>query len=84
MDTLNDSQHTDTCINETAETDFNSTLLDDATLFSSHAVNTLFDFEDNGQATHHNTKNNNSFNDTTNNTHFFLSESTTQTNCEFD
>ena len=34
-------------MNETTETDFNSTLLDDVTLFSSHKVNTLIGLEDN-------------------------------------
>ena len=34
-------------INETAETDINSTLLDDETLFSSHAVNTVIDLKEN-------------------------------------
>ena len=47
MNTTGHSQPTDTCIKETTETDFNYTLLDDGTLFSSHTVNTLIDFEDN-------------------------------------
>ena len=34
-------------MNETTETDFSSTLLDDGTLFSSHAVNTIVDLEEN-------------------------------------
>ena len=49
MDTINHSQQTESRINETTETDFNSTLLDDGTLFSSHTVNTLIDLEDNDQ-----------------------------------
>ena len=68
MDTIIHSQPTDTCINETAETDFNSTLLDDGTLFSSHTANTLIDLDDNGQNNNHNNNNNNVTNDTTNNT----------------
>ena len=55
------------CINETTETDFNSTLLEDGTLFSSHTVNTLIDIEKDGQTKNHNNKNNNVANDTSNN-----------------
>ena len=36
-------------MNETTETEFNSTRLDDETLFSSHSVNTLIDLEDKDQ-----------------------------------
>ena len=49
MDTIIHSQPSESRINETTETDFNSTLLDDGTLFSSHTVNTLIDLEDNDQ-----------------------------------
>ena len=79
MDNIMHSQPKDTCFNETAETDFNSILLDDGTLFSSHTVNTLIDFDDNGQANHHNNKNNNLFNDTTNNTNFYQNHQHRQT-----
>ena len=61
METIVHSQQTDTHINETTETDFNSTLLDDGTLFSSHAVNTLIDLESND----HQTINNNNITQTT-------------------
>ena len=47
MDTIVHNQRTDNRRNETTETDFNSTLLDDGTLFSSHAVNTIIDLEEN-------------------------------------
>ena len=46
MNNIGHSQTTDTCINKTTETDFNSTLLDDGTLFSINTVNILNDFED--------------------------------------
>ena len=39
MDTKFHSQQSENRMNETTETDFNSTLLDDGTLFSSHTVN---------------------------------------------
>ena len=70
IDTITNSQPIDTCINETTETDFSSTLLDDRTFFSSHIVNTLIDFDDNSENNNHNkNKNNNSVaNDTTDNT----------------
>ena len=66
MDTINHSQQTYTHINKTAETYFNSTLLDDGTIFSSNTVNTLIDLESNDQNNNHNI---NVTNDTTNNTH---------------
>ena len=69
MDTIINS-HPDTHLNETTETDFNSTLLDDGTLFSSHAVNTIIDLESNDQNNEHN-NNNNVTNNTTDNTHFY-------------
>ena len=70
MDTIDHSQTTDNCINETTETDFNSTLLDDGTLFSSDAVNTLNELEGNGQKNYQANDNNHVNNDTTNNTKF--------------
>ena len=54
-------------MNETTETDFNSTLLDDGTLFSSNTVNTLIDLEDNNPNNNaNNNHNNNNFYPTTN------------------
>ena len=70
MDTIIHSQQTDTRINETTETDFNSNLLADGTLFSSHMVNTLIDLEGNDQSNNYN-NNNNVFNDTNINTHIY-------------
>ena len=64
METIIHSQQSESRINETTETDFNSTLLDDGTLFSSHTVNTLIDFEDNHQ-------NNNTTTKTTENTNIY-------------
>ena len=61
METIIHSRQSESRINETTETDFNSTLLDDGTLFSSHTVNTLIDLEDNNQ-------NNNTTTNTTENT----------------
>ena len=49
METIFHSQQLESRINDTTETDFNSTLLDDGTLFSSHTVNTLIDLEDDDQ-----------------------------------
>ena len=71
MDSIIHSQKTVTCINESADTDFNSTLLDDGTLLSSDTVNTLFDHADNGQNNNHNNTNNNVAKDTTNNTNIY-------------
>ena len=70
MDTIIHSQQTDTRFNETTEADFNSTLLDDGTLFSSHTVNTLINLEGNDQNNNHNNKNNVT-NATTDNTHVY-------------
>ena len=60
---------------ETTETDFNSTLLDDGTLFSSHTVNTLIDLGENDQNNNQNNNNNNnnhnSTTNTTDNTHIY-------------
>ena len=63
MDTIVHNQQMDNEMNETTETDFNSTLLDDGTLLSSHAVNTIIGLEENNN-------NNNNYNNypTTNNT----------------
>ena len=47
MDTIDHHQQPDNRLNKTTETDFNSTLLDDRKLFSSHAVNTIIDLEEN-------------------------------------
>ena len=73
IDNIVHSQPTDTYVNETTQTDFNSTLLDDGTLFSLHTVNTLFDLEDHGQNT---TRNNNTSiaNETTNNTNIYQNQ----------
>ena len=49
METIIHSQQSESRINETTELDFNSTLLDDGTLFSSHTVNAIFDHEYNDQ-----------------------------------
>ena len=49
MDIIVHNQQPDNRMNETPETDFNSTLLDDGTLFSSHAVNTIIDLEENNK-----------------------------------
>ena len=46
MDTIVHNEQTDSRMNETTERDFNSTLLDDGTLFSSHAVNTIINLEE--------------------------------------
>ena len=72
MDTIIHSQQFEERMNETTETDFNSTLLDDGTLFSSHTVNTLIDLEDNDQNNsqdNNNNTNNNSTTNTTDSTH---------------
>ena len=64
METIIHSQQLESRMNQTTETDFNSTLLDDETLFSSHTVNTLIDLEDNDQ-------NNNSTANSTENTNIY-------------
>ena len=56
METIIHSQQSESRINETTETDFNSTLLYDGTLFSSHTVNILIDLEDNDQNNNSTTK----------------------------
>ena len=66
METIIQSQQSESRINETTETDLNSTLLDDGTLCSSHTVNTLIDLEDNDQ-------NNNTTTNTTENTNIYQS-----------
>ena len=75
MDTLIHPQQSDTRMNGTTEIDFNSTLLDDGTLFSSHTVNTLIHLEDNDQNNNHNNNNintnNNATTNITDNTHIY-------------
>ena len=61
----------DTRLNETTETDFNSTLLDDGKLFSSHAANILIHLESNDENNNHNNNNINITNNTTDNTHIY-------------
>ena len=71
METLIHSQPMDSKLNETTETDFNSTLLDDGTLSSSHTVNTpsLIDYtkikntnqNNNGNSNEYTDKNTNSY-----------------------
>ena len=68
MDTIIHSQQSENRMNETTETDCNSKLLDDGTLFSSHTVNTLIDRGDNDQNNNQNNNNNNDNNSTTNTT----------------
>ena len=65
MDTIIHSQQLESRMNETTETDFNSTLLDDGKLFSSHTVNTLVDLGDNDQNNNQNNDDNNNQNTTT-------------------
>ena len=84
MDTIIHSQQLESRINETTETDINSTLLDDGTIFSSHKVNTLIDLGDNDQ---NNNQNDNSSNDnhnsttkTTDNTYIYQNHQQTQLN----
>ena len=55
-------------MNETVETDFNSTLLDDGTIFSSQTVNTLIGLEGNDQNNNQNNNNHANNNSTINNT----------------
>ena len=68
MDTLIHPQQSENRMNETTKTDFNSTLLDDGTIFSSHTVNTLIDLEDNDQSNNQNNNNKNTDNNSTTNT----------------
>ena len=77
MDTIIHFQQTDTRVNETTETDLNSTLLDDGTHFSSHAVNTLIGLESYDQNINY-SSNNNVTNDTTNNTHIYQNSQNSQ------
>ena len=74
MDTIIHSQQSENHLNKTTETDFNSTLLDDGTIFSSHTVNTLIDLGDNDQnnnQSNNNNTNNNSTTNTTDSTHIY-------------
>ena len=73
MEALIHPQQSDTRMNETTETDINSTLLDDGTLFSSHTVNTLIDLESNDHNNNSNNNNNNVTTNTTNSTHIYQS-----------
>ena len=69
MDTIIHSQQSESRLNETTETDSNSTLLDDGTLFSSHTVSTLIDLGNNDlNNNQNNNNNNNSATNITNNT----------------
>ena len=77
MYTIVHSKPTDTFNNET--TNFNSTLLDDGTLFSSHTVNTLIDLKDYGQNNNQKKNNNIVSNDTTNNTNIYQNQQHRQT-----
>ena len=69
MDTLIQPQQPEKNMNETVDTDFNSTLLDDGTLFSSHTVNTLIDLEENDPDKNQKNNNHTNNNSTTDNTH---------------
>ena len=75
METIIHSRQSESRISETAETDFNSTLLDDGTLFSSHTVNTLVDLKFGDQ-------NNNTTTNTTEKTNIYQNHQ--QTTCEFN
>ena len=55
MDTIIYNEPPDNGMNETTNTYFNSYLLDDGTLFSSHAVNTIIDLEENNNNNNNNT-----------------------------
>ena len=72
MDTLVNSRTTDTNFRKTTDNNFNSTLLDDGTLFSFHTVNTLIDLENQDNNNISNKKNYNYTNsDTTSNTNTY-------------
>ena len=71
MNTIFHSQPSETRMNETTETDVNSTLLDEGTFFSTPTVNTLIDLEDNDQNNNQNNKNNTNNISTTDNTHIY-------------
>ena len=73
LDTIIHSQQSESRMNETTATIFNSKLLDDGRLFSSHTVNTLIDLQDNDQ-------NNNQNNDSGNNNHNSATNTTDNTN----
>ena len=73
METIIHSQQTDIRTNGTTETDFNSTLLDDGTLFSSHTVNTLIDLDNKDQNSNDN-NNQNITTNTTDNTHNYQNQ----------
>ena len=71
MDTITQSKPMNSNLNETTETNFNSTLIDDGTLFSSHTVNTLslihLENNNNNNKNNNNTNNHEVIKDTTNN-----------------
>ena len=74
MDTIFHSQQSENRLNETTELGFNSTLLDDGTIFSSQTVNTIIDLEDNDQNNNQsNNVNTNNFSttNTTDNMHIY-------------
>ena len=58
MDNIVHSRPMDTNFNETTETDFNSTLLDDGTISSSHTAKTLIDHKDHDNNNTHKNINN--------------------------
>ena len=69
MNTIIHSQPMNSNLNETTETDSNSTLLVDGPLFSSHTVNTLSPIDlENKNKINNNNNNREVFNDTFNNT----------------
>ena len=68
MDTIIHSQQSENRMNETTEIDFNSTLLDDGTIFSLHTVKTLIDLGENDQNKNQNNNNKNNNNNSTTNT----------------
>ena len=71
MDTRTHPQQPENYMNETTETDFNSRLLDNGTLFSSHIVNTLNDLEDNDKNSNQNNNNHTNINSTTDKTDIY-------------
>ena len=73
MDALIHPQYSENRVNETPETDFNSTLLDDGTLFSSHTMNILIELDDNDQNNNQNNNNHTNKNPTTDNTNNYQS-----------
>ena len=70
MDTIIHSQQSENRMNETTETDFNSTLFHSFHPFTpfTHTRNTIIDLGDNDQNNNQNNNNNNNHNSTTNTT----------------